>query len=185
MIAHSLLVLAWLIRTTMVVSPNRENVFIDSKKEKDILQTNSTLEIQRWIHREDVSQDPDRIPNLTKKEDGDGDPFWINMRSRVPLHLVQIIHLLRNQSSIYVKRIAVDCFCRCLLVDTFESWIGNNNVHADNVKDDASTSDNEWMNTIKEYILTMITDANGMLPSIHSAEEYILFSVHVNLILFS
>ena len=154
----------------MVVSPNRENVFIDSKKDKDI-QTNSVLEMQRWIHREDVSQDPGRIPNHPKKEDGDGNPFWINMRSRVPLHLVQIIHLLRNQSSISVKRIAVDCFCRCLLVDTFESWIGNNNVHADNVKDDSFTLDNEWMNTIKEYILTMITDANGMLSSVHSAEE--------------
>jgi hypothetical protein len=56
-------------------------------------------------------------------------------------------------------------------VDTFEPWIGNNNFHADNRQDDALTSDNEWMNTIKEYILTMITDGNGMLSSVHSAEK--------------
>ena len=120
---------------------------------------NSSRDVQLWIQTMSkvYPQDPDIAYSAKKDKTLLLDPskidhaFSMNMQSRVPIHLVQIISLLPNQTSIHLKRVAVDCFCRCILVDTYLSWIETNDV----------SSDNEWIESAKEYILIMITDADG------------------------
>jgi|GEM_PF-5380651 len=162
---HSLLVLTWIIRITMIPSLDPAGMILGNT------QRNITkVDMQSWIRRiqtnSNAPQDSSKDMMVKMKVER-VEPFWTNMRSKVPFHLVQIIHLLEHESSLSVNRIAVDCFCRCILVDTYESWIGGKSkLIQDHDVTGTGLDDISWIDTIKEYCLTMMMCTKGMCKCI-------------------
>lgn len=161
---------------------DRKNNQNDNNAKNFIQKTKMTMEIQRWIHIQ--NKDPNKPQDHSDKIDNDmmmvkrkeDRPFWKNMRNKIPFHLVQIIHLLQSESSMYVNRITVDCFCRCILVDTYTYWLGNTSTCEYPNEMDASEFDGiSWIDIVKEYCLTMISNpSHGKYAFFSFLESYII-----------